>query len=383
MNASLAPMPPMQWRDVRMDFWRGSAILMIFINHLDFNLLSVFTTRAWGLSDAAELLVFLAGLGMARILVAKRERGVMPIVRYVGNRIGRLYVGHLILLLGIGLICAIHKVVTSSNGFVKALHYDALLEHPAAAISEALTLTYLPAYADILPLYIILTICAGLAILVFRAGWPAIMATSAAVYAFALISGFNFPAGEHGRNWFFNPFCWQLLFMTGMSVWMGRNASWFRTYVRSSVTLTISAIIVGVGIHVAAPWTYWGLPPGSGLLAQWLGPYLDKQYLSLLRYLHFLAVAHIAYIIVDEASLRRAAGRAVARIGQNAVPTFIFSTLLATMVQAYGQAAELQIAGYITMAALGLCAIFGFSAAYRIWTARDATVAASTVPALR
>ena len=48
-------------RDARVDALRGLALLMIFIDHVPGNLLSLVTLRNFGFSDAAELFVLLSG----------------------------------------------------------------------------------------------------------------------------------------------------------------------------------------------------------------------------------------------------------------------------------------------------------------------------------
>lgn len=45
------------------DFWRGFALVTIFINHIPGNFYERFTHRNIGVSDSAELFVFLAGWG--------------------------------------------------------------------------------------------------------------------------------------------------------------------------------------------------------------------------------------------------------------------------------------------------------------------------------
>src|ERR1700752_703154 len=47
------------------DFWRGFALLTIFIDHLRENVFHHITQRNFGFSDAAELFVFLSGVSVA------------------------------------------------------------------------------------------------------------------------------------------------------------------------------------------------------------------------------------------------------------------------------------------------------------------------------
>ena len=48
-------------RDIRLDFFRGIALWMIFANHIPDNPLSMLATRRYGFSDGAEMFVFVSG----------------------------------------------------------------------------------------------------------------------------------------------------------------------------------------------------------------------------------------------------------------------------------------------------------------------------------
>src|SRR4029450_3759345 len=47
------------------DFWRGFALLTIFIDHVPENIFQHVTQKNFGFSDAAELFVFLSGVSVA------------------------------------------------------------------------------------------------------------------------------------------------------------------------------------------------------------------------------------------------------------------------------------------------------------------------------
>src|SRR6266700_4041067 len=52
---------PFGTRDVRLDLFRGLANWAIFLDHIPHEVLSSFTTRNYGFSDAADLFVFISG----------------------------------------------------------------------------------------------------------------------------------------------------------------------------------------------------------------------------------------------------------------------------------------------------------------------------------
>ena len=55
------------------DFWRGFALITIFVNHIPGNAFERFTYSHYILSDAAELFVFLAGWSLALATQAKTK----------------------------------------------------------------------------------------------------------------------------------------------------------------------------------------------------------------------------------------------------------------------------------------------------------------------
>ena len=48
-------------RDVRLDFFRGIGLWMIFLDHIPHDVVSWLTLRNYGFSDAAEFFVFISG----------------------------------------------------------------------------------------------------------------------------------------------------------------------------------------------------------------------------------------------------------------------------------------------------------------------------------
>ena len=57
-------MPP---RDLRLDFFRGVALIFIFIDHIPENILSYFTLQAGTFFDAAEVFIFISGFTAALV----------------------------------------------------------------------------------------------------------------------------------------------------------------------------------------------------------------------------------------------------------------------------------------------------------------------------
>src|SRR5215831_6505493 len=54
-------------RDLRLDFFRGIALWLIFLDHIPSNLVAWGTIRNYGFSDATEIFVFLFAIYLAEI----------------------------------------------------------------------------------------------------------------------------------------------------------------------------------------------------------------------------------------------------------------------------------------------------------------------------
>ena len=58
---TLTVAPPVAERELRLDLFRGLALWLIFIDHLPVNVLTWFTLRNYGFSDATEIFIFISG----------------------------------------------------------------------------------------------------------------------------------------------------------------------------------------------------------------------------------------------------------------------------------------------------------------------------------
>src|SRR5947207_11124360 len=85
-------------RDLRLDFFRGLALWFIFLDHMPTNIVNWFTLRNYGLSDAAELFVFISGYTAALVYgYTMLERGFVVAGAHILKRAWQLYVAHIFL----------------------------------------------------------------------------------------------------------------------------------------------------------------------------------------------------------------------------------------------------------------------------------------------
>src|SRR5256885_3296540 len=94
----LGSRPKGHHRDIRVDFFRGVALILIFIDHIPGNVFARVTLANFGFADAAEIFVLLAGIGAffayATAFAEGSGRGFVK----VGSRMRDLYAAHLLVL---------------------------------------------------------------------------------------------------------------------------------------------------------------------------------------------------------------------------------------------------------------------------------------------
>src|SRR5438270_8206046 len=146
-------------RDTRVDFFRGVALILIFIDHIPGNMFARFTLTNFGFADAAEIFVLLAGIGAflayAKAFAEGDEGSGRGLVK-VGLRIRDLYAAHLLVLV----VCVAGLAIVA-RAFQNPVYFEHVNlipfnDDPAGAIWRALLLVYQPGYLNILPLYIAL-----------------------------------------------------------------------------------------------------------------------------------------------------------------------------------------------------------------------------------
>src|SRR5450759_2018554 len=79
-------------RELRIDLFRGLALWLIFIDHVSPDLLTWFTIRNYGFSDAAEIFIFISGFTAALVYGrATFETGIVIGTARVLGRVWQIY----------------------------------------------------------------------------------------------------------------------------------------------------------------------------------------------------------------------------------------------------------------------------------------------------
>lgn len=287
-----AHLPP-SGRDLRLDIFRGIANWAIFLDHIPNNVVNWVTTRNYGFSDAADLFVFISGYTAAfvyaKIMI---DRGFIVGATRLLKRVWQLYVAHVLLFV----------IYIASIGWVALRYMDpqiihefniaGLVDSPIETLTQGLLLRFKPLNLDVLPLYIVLM---GFfpPVLWALLRWPNwVMAGSFALYLAARFFGWNFSAYPAGV-WYFNPYCWQLLFVFG--AWFalgGARESKFLIRSRWLVILGVLYLLFSLAMTMAGRF-----PEFAALFPDWLVSTFnpnDKTNLAPYRFLHFVVIAFLA-----------------------------------------------------------------------------------------
>ena len=332
MHGVVAPAPQARpARDVRLDFFRGLAMFIIFIAHVPSNGWVMFIPAQFGFSSGAEMFVFCSGvasgLAFGSVFV---KRGFLLGVARVAFRVWQVYWAHIGLCLVIGCVYFL-AATTTGHDYTMMIGLDWLQRDPEHALLALMTLRYTPAYLDILPMYVVLLASIPLVMMLAGIHRYVFFASAIGCWLLVQITNFNLPSGENGESfWFFNPFAWQLLFFTGFSFSMGwLRRPEFRT--GPLFYLCLAVVIVSVPINF---WAFRELYASQPDLKLWFvqgDVFAGTTNEHILRYLHFLALAYVMLTFIEPRRqwLDHRFARPIVLVGQQSLATFLGSLALA------------------------------------------------------
>lgn len=317
-------------RDARVDFFRGLALLFIFIDHIPENVLMAFTLQNFGFSDAADVFVGLAGYASFLAYTRKFDgQGWSAGLVKVGRRIRDLYLAHIAVL-----IVCVAGLALAAERYDNPVYEDLVdlspfIDNPTAAFRKTLILVHQPSRLDILPLYIILLAWFPILLLLLRIHVALAFAVSAMLWTGANFLGWNFPLYWEDGGWFFNPFAWQLLFSLGV----------FTAYLSTEGKLPsppnwllwVATGFVLFAFVMIAPWTSLpGLENARLLPDDYLRSEDNKQSLSLWRVAHIAALAFIAASVIPTRAswLNQPWAQRVVDCGRHSLPVFCLGIIL-------------------------------------------------------
>ena len=340
------------------DFWRGFALVTIFINHVPGLLYERLTHRNFSLSDSAELFVFLAGWSLRFVVNIEARASILRLTtRLVGRAISIYAAQVLITLLALAIIAAASTYLDAPLLLewhnAGGVFYDPVETHVGLVL-----LTHQLGYFNILPLYVVLMAAAPVFALLDRWSPWLLFAVSAGVWLATLAFAINLPTWPVEGRWFFDPLCWQFIFVLGF--------------------LAGDAKRLGATMRDIQPWARWAALPvvalgAAAAVANWSPDPLrvprppllfvfDKTFLSPARVVQFCAlamsVAGLYHLLPGWLSVVRGY---LAMLGRNSLNVFCVASVLSLAAQivrfASGAGWVIDTAVLMTgLIAMGFCA---------------------------
>ena len=341
-------------RDLRIDFFRGIVLIIIFVDHVPGNFLSRLTPKNFGFSNAADVFVLLAGVSAAlAYLPLISARGLRAVVGRLLRRIAEIYTAHVVIL---WISLAVLSIATSVFHRVDFMGREISAWIPAdpwRAAWSTVALTLQPEYLDILPQYVVLLLSVPLFIVLESLHRGTGLAMSIALWVASEITGLNFPSSRSPSGWYFDPFAWQVLFsiglMAGIAILQGVSLPRSRWLTAAAVGYILFAFAAATPCHFRS----------VAYLCQVAEPGLEVADLTPWRIAHILALAYLVTGMVPAkaAWLSSRFAQSIVLLGRNSLPVFLTGVIMALlgsiMLVEYGIRWQSQL----VLNAAGVCAL--------------------------
>ncbi|BBU63165.1 membrane protein [Methylosinus sp. C49] len=315
------------------DFWRGFALVTIFINHIPGIFFERFTFRNVAISDSAELFVFLAGWALRKLVDGPaRTLSARYLILRLEGRAFTVYLAQLVIAQLAVALQAGASLLLDAPFLLDWNNASGIFTDPVRANLGLVLLTFQLGYFDILPLYVVLMLASPLIALSYRHARALLLPASLAIWAYALAFGVNFPTWPVEGAWFFDPLAWQLVFVLGFLL-AGEDGigGLVRRYRKPLWWAALPLVLLGV---VAARTEFD--PSPIALPEPKLFFVFDKTFLSPARLLSNLAI--VAVFAGAFAAISRGVPRIadfLSALGRNSLNVFCAGSLLSLAGQIF------------------------------------------------
>jgi len=357
--------------DPRIDFTRGLANWFIFLDHIPHNAVSLLTLRNFGFSGAADLFVFVAGYAAALFYGRMaRERGQLVTATRIYRRVWQLYAAYVVLFViyidVIGNVAAQY----AATDIIDEYNVIGLVDDPTQTLMHGLMLQAKPLNLDTLQLFIALMAFFPLVLWGMMRRPNLTLAGSFLLYAAARQFGWSFAAFPSG-SWYFNPYCWQLLFVLG--AWFALNGARLMRAIRRLpllVAIASAYLLFALVVTIAGHFLDLGraLP---GILLDAFTPN-DKDNLALFRIAHFLALALVFTTVAsrDWSPLRWSVLQPILKCGEEWLSAFCAGVFLSFAGHLVLLTTPNSLAMQVLVSAAGISIMTGI-AYYISWSKRQ------------
>ncbi len=322
------------------DFWRGFALITIFVDHIPGLFYARYTLINFSIADAADLFVFLAGWSM-RLMAdgGGRHMPTRDVMLRLSGRALELYAAQvLITMIAIALLAT--SALELDNPLLLQWHNAAaVFNDPVPTHIGLALLTHQLGYFDILPLYVVLMLMAPFFAALDRLAPHWVLPASFTLYVVVLAFRLTLPTWPVSGTWFFNPLAWQILFVLGFVLAKNEGVGAFaRRHILPLRLVAVPIVILGV---LVARFGWW--PDPTKVPDPKLFFIADKTYVTPIRLIQFLSLVaafSILFPYIKRLTALPVLGRPVgtligllAMLGRNSLYVFCVGSLLSLLAQ--------------------------------------------------
>lgn len=339
----------------------GIANWYLFLDHIPHNVVSMLTLRNFGFSGATDLFVFVGGyaatLGFAGMAL---ERGFLVAATRIFKRVWQLYAAYIVLFVIYVELISYAAARTAAPEIISEFNITGFIDHSIRTLIYGLFLQAKPLNLDVLQLVIALMAFLP-AILLGLLRLPNVtLAASVGLYAAARLLDWNLASYPDG-GWYFNPFCWQLLFVMGG--WFALMSKRYARVIRAMQAIpALRAVAILYLLFALTIVSCGNIPPLAKLIpGSLIDTFLpeDRENVAPYRILHFLTLAFLFTLLVPRgwAHLKSYALQPVIKCGEEWLAVFcagVFLSFAAHFILITGQGSlvmqvVVSIAGILAM----------------------------------
>jgi hypothetical protein len=324
-------------RDLRLDFFRGLALITIFINHVPGTIFELATTRNFGFSDAAEAFVLMSGIsaGLAYTNAYLRDQFQTRLI--ILRRAARLYSVHLMSTIVAVCVLLIGHFFFDTDPLSRRINLYPVLHEHAEWILGFITLGHQLGYFNILPLYIILLGVTPFLLPLALSNPRRLILASVIIWFVAGHFRINLPNFPADGFWFLNPFSWQLIFVIGLDVGVCRKRGLaLLGYNPVLMTLAVAYAVCSLAVVQLHLWDNILFPDITQVLAGF-----DKGILPFPRLLHILSLFYIVINLKACFGLSMAkASEPIVVLGRQSLGVFAWGSVISIALQMLKEAEQ-------------------------------------------
>ncbi len=315
--------------DIRLNLFLGLANWSLFLDHIPHDVVNQITAKNYGFSGASDLFIFISGyaaaIAYARIAL---ERGFIVGATRIVKRLGQLYATYVVLFVNYIVLITYVAAQYSAPDIINEFNIAGLIDQPVNILAHGLVLQAKPLNLDVLQLYMLLTACLVPVLWLLTRVPDLTMIGSIVLYLVARWFDWNLSSFPDGY-WYFNPFCWQLLFVFGAWLALG-GAKRFGPLLRSPLLLGAAIAYLAFALAMTLAGRF---PEVAHIFPAWLvdafNP-IDKVNLSPYRMLHFAAVAFVVtrFVCKDSPALKSPLLDPLVKCGEQSLAVFCIGVFL-------------------------------------------------------